>query len=442
MNEPSRSSDFITVGEKECRVTVELSNGYKVIREKHREGIKEKGKKKEDKINRYIVINPDGTPLWEEGEEANKFNHEKVPQEVKQILKINVLKYDSDNEINFNFLEQIKPCFFLDEKATAKAKIMGMFFGTHYIDEDIRRLTSKEKELNKELKSKEKDIEKLNKSLEEFKYIDDIKDKINITKKMLKRKVELEKEIDDLNNIQNEFKDLIDNISENEKKIQCFKNVDTNIISMKDISFTLNLTIDLIEYIKDVNLLKHNIEKNIEIIKHKKLVTILNEKVNSLSISNIKELIYIRNEYAETNNSLLSNEKAINITNNIQNLDLEYKNISQKTNNILELTKIEDEYNTLNKLINSNINIINYKNDINLIEEKIILSNNHKDDYFLLKNSIDEYKNILNELRSLEKAIKLTNAVNENSSINLEIKTRINDIELILSDAMQYNKIT
>jgi tetratricopeptide (TPR) repeat protein len=113
-NEP-RGTDFITVGCKYCRVTLEMSNGTVIIRE--RDGNK----------NRYI-LRKDGQEQIFEG-----FGNG-VPFEITRAHGIPKIHIDRDSTSAVNLAEQLEAPFLISESGSTRAKALGQLIGVHIID--------------------------------------------------------------------------------------------------------------------------------------------------------------------------------------------------------------------------------------------------------------------------------------------------------------------
>lgn len=406
MNKPDRGCDFITAGEQLCRVTVLLSNGYTITREKTRD---RKSSKKSESINRYVVKKPNGELMWDKDEEVNKFNNEKVPEEIKNILKINSLKYDSDTEINFNFLDQIRPCFFLDETSPAKAKIMGMFFGTHYIDENIRKLIHEENELNKEYKNIKNESIEIKEQIERLRYLEGIQDKMDFLRNSLNIVKELRQEIEILNIYKDEYIKLQDNIKSSLdilNNINEIKNKEFNIIGN-----TLEKNKNLIDVLTKYYYLTNELKKNYTIISNENIIDSNQELLNYITVDQIIDIEKCTIEYINISKELRQYYRVLEITDNtVNNINLS-KTLKLNLNNSLELIKINS---TLNE---QKASILKFKK---ILENEDILNN------IIDKNEV--YQNLSNQIKDI-------------SNFNMLIKNLNIDIDRILTEANDLSNI-
>lgn len=180
-NEP-KGNEFIKHGANYCKVMIEISNGYKIIREKS------------PTKNRYTVINLDGETNIYEG-----FGHE-VPDEVKKAHGIVKVVMDIDKDICLNIGEQLESPFLISETGVAKAKAVGRLTGVHIIDRAIREtLADIKRESQIEYKCK-KEIEELNNKLKMYENLDELREKIEKREEVLKK---IEENMQKLKELQN-----------------------------------------------------------------------------------------------------------------------------------------------------------------------------------------------------------------------------------------------
>lgn len=139
-NEP-RGTDFIRVGQGECRVEAEFTDGTRLVRERSLTRNK----------NRYVIVRPGQEPQVFEG-----FGGE-VPHEVMALHGMRPVFLDEDQELLLNLAGQLEPPFLLSAPGSLKAKAIGHLHGVHLVDAalrdtlgDISRLQREERQLEKE----------------------------------------------------------------------------------------------------------------------------------------------------------------------------------------------------------------------------------------------------------------------------------------------------
>ncbi|WP_051276070.1 AAA family ATPase [Desulfovirgula thermocuniculi] len=140
-NEP-RGTDFIRVGQGECRVAAEFADGTRLVRERSLTRNR----------NRYIILRPGQEPQVFEG-----FGSE-VPQEVVALHGMRPVFLDEDQELVLNLAGQLEPPFLLSGPGNLKAKAIGRLHGVHLVDAalrdtlaDLSRLQREEKQLEREI---------------------------------------------------------------------------------------------------------------------------------------------------------------------------------------------------------------------------------------------------------------------------------------------------
>lgn len=136
-NEP-RGANFIRVGARTCRVTVELDDGTRVTRLRSISGKKE---------NQYILQRP--------GEEEQVYvDLRETPLEIMQALDVRKVQVDERNSVELNLGGQLEGPFLLVENGAVRAKVIGQLGGVHILDwaqkstgTDLRRLREEEGQL-------------------------------------------------------------------------------------------------------------------------------------------------------------------------------------------------------------------------------------------------------------------------------------------------------
>lgn len=155
-NEP-RGTEFIRHGTDHAKVTLKLSSGISIIRERSKSR------------NRYTVVNANGDNLIFEG-----FGNE-VPEEVKKAHRMPKVFIDEDRSTSLNISEQLEGAFLLSVSGSARAKAIGRLTGVHIIDIAVRKCLI---DIRRESQLKEKltaDIDELGRQLEGYNKLDKIK---------------------------------------------------------------------------------------------------------------------------------------------------------------------------------------------------------------------------------------------------------------------------
>ena len=118
-NEP-RGVDFIRVGATYSSVTILLTDGVQVRRERT------------PSRNRYYLLIP--------GQEENIFEGfgSRVPREIQDALGMGKVRLDEDLQGSLNLGEQLEAPFLLAETGSVKAKAIGRLYGVHIVDAALR----------------------------------------------------------------------------------------------------------------------------------------------------------------------------------------------------------------------------------------------------------------------------------------------------------------
>lgn len=167
-NEP-RGTDFIRVGEKNCRVECVLEDGTILTRERT------------PSKNRYILVPPGCEPMVFEGFGSG------VPDEVVAAHGAVQVQLDDDLNVNLNLAEQLESPFLLSAPGSLKAKAIGRIHNVHIIDAAVRDTGHDISVLQKEDKSLEKEIEELDGRLKEFEDLPGIRERLQKGERIMKR---------------------------------------------------------------------------------------------------------------------------------------------------------------------------------------------------------------------------------------------------------------
>lgn len=159
-NEP-RGTDFIRYGAEYAKVTVGLSNGFKIIRERSQSR------------NRYTVINPEKKSIVLEG-----FGND-VPEEVVKAHGIPKIVIDSDISSSLNIADQLEGPFLLSETGALRAKAIGRLTGLHVIDRAIRECMADLRRENQELARIQNDLDNVCKKLEKYDKLYIVEEKLD-----------------------------------------------------------------------------------------------------------------------------------------------------------------------------------------------------------------------------------------------------------------------
>lgn len=171
-NEP-RGTEFIRHGTSGAKVSIELSNGYTVIRERSKSK------------NRYTVLKPDGSEINLQG-----FGNE-VPEEVIKAHRIPKVLLDNDKNSSLNIADQLEGPFLLSESGAVRAKAIGRLTGLHIIDRAIRGCIIDLRRENQNLDRLKKELEEIDKELKEYEDLESIAQRIRSSEHLIKRLEEL-----------------------------------------------------------------------------------------------------------------------------------------------------------------------------------------------------------------------------------------------------------
>lgn len=189
----SQRNSFIRHGADYAKVTAVFDTGLMVSRVIN---------KKAHRDNGWEIYDP----LTGETEKGNT----RMVDEVRALFGYTKVQYDTDDDLDINFLNQGDGWYFIGDHVTSskRAKIIGAIFGTHYTDAVMRDLEKNIRQIKQQEKVRENDLSKTKDNIKEFDYLDDVKKTLNVVKDKIKELKEL-----------TERKEQIDKLVEKEKQL-------------------------------------------------------------------------------------------------------------------------------------------------------------------------------------------------------------------------------
>jgi len=222
-NEP-RGTDFIRVGETECRVTGVLEDGTILTRERT------------PSKNRYVLELPGRKALVFEG-----FGSE-VPEEVFSSHGAIKVQLDDDLGVSLNLAGQLEAPFLLSSPGSLKAKAIGRIHNVHIIDAAVRDTGHDIWALQKEDKSLEKNIKELDTRLKEFNDLPELSERLEKGKLIMERLEYREERREHLIRLQQQLNNIRREMSLQKEKLRRTKHVDVmeqNLGLLEGIEFRL-----------------------------------------------------------------------------------------------------------------------------------------------------------------------------------------------------------
>jgi exonuclease SbcC len=160
LNEP-RGKEFIRAGANECRVSVILSNGARITRERT------------PSRNRYLLLLPGEAEKVFEG-----FGND-IPREITSLLGVARVHLDDDLTVALNMAGQLDEPFLLSQPGSLKARIIGRIQSVHIIDAASRDTAQDIARLQREARQLEGQVASLDKELAEFKDLPQLRRQID-----------------------------------------------------------------------------------------------------------------------------------------------------------------------------------------------------------------------------------------------------------------------
>ncbi|MBM7837718.1 exonuclease SbcC [Alkalihalobacillus xiaoxiensis] len=162
-----RGTDFLKVGADFVRVTVTLTNGTKIVRERT------------SSKNRYKIQALEQDELVLEG-----FGTQ-VPEEVLDAHQMRPFRIDSDNEWQLQVSQQLEGPFLLEQTGSLRAKTIGRMSGAHYLDMAIRDTSKDVGQLSQRTKQIESEVSQLQQELLPFETLEKSKEQLDQTEQHL-----------------------------------------------------------------------------------------------------------------------------------------------------------------------------------------------------------------------------------------------------------------
>lgn len=373
-NEP-RGNDFVRQGTNFARVTLWLNTGYMITRERT------SGK------NRYILTDKNGNSNIYEG-----FGNE-VPQEVAKAHGIPKVVLDTDINTSLNIGSQLEGPFLISETGAVRAKAIGRLTGLHIIDKAIRDSGTDLRRENQSRDRFEKELEEVNEKLNEYRYLDELEEKIEVSSKLIDN---IEKYLDKLSlltNIKDNLKDIEEKYSKTSYEISKLEKIDEcdRIVKSVEVSFMK---------LKSLDSLKSRYINNLAAVKKMEGIFSMTEGVtDGISlIEHIEEKVGLYNKLQKANKALadLENERTVvenvlKYTENLSNSDAIIGEIREKSGRMAGLVSIKDKLIDYDKEIAKVHKIID--NSIELNESDAVLNGIAKKIELLVK-----LENIKNKL--------------------------------------------
>lgn len=381
-NEP-RGSEFITVGCKVCRVTIEMQDGTIITRE--RDGQK----------NRYILIQNNEKQVFE------GFGHN-VPLEIIKAHGIPKIYIDQDSTSSVNLAEQLEGPFLISESGSNRAKALGRLVGVHIIDA-AQRVTNKDL-LDKQQRQKQinMDIDEIKKELETYEDIDLIFNKLSKLKGYLADLKDNKKRFQRLENIRDSLIPIegeIESFATIIAKTNFLDKIETYVLTFDSLSTKYHMLSKIKNKLLDVAQFI-DIEENII----KNTTGIFQAERNHITINElhgkINKIAKIKQGITHNNSILKTNETVLKKTEEIFRAQSIFDDTAKHINTLQKYKSLFNQWEQLNSEIKSRkMEMKKYKN-INQLEQKLEIIAGKKQ---LLKLLEDSHKSLLTVETSFKK---------------------------------------
>ena len=230
-NDP-KGDDFIRLGETDCWVELEFSNGYKVRRGRTTSS-----------AGYYEVYDAS----LQQTQKFTGFSHA-VPMDVynaHQMPKVAIGK----EQVSFNLAEQLDGAFMLSQSAGDRATLIGKITGVQHVDASIKEIGKDISNKQKENKNTEREIERLSNEMEQYKHLPAMEKDIQMLELVLSAIESAEQEIADIDSLQQEINNFNTNLAIENQRYQSFTNLNSTkeLLDKIELAYQEYLSIEQIE---------------------------------------------------------------------------------------------------------------------------------------------------------------------------------------------------
>ncbi|MCF8010586.1 MAG: AAA family ATPase [Clostridiales bacterium] len=386
-NEP-RGTGFIRAGSAGARVTVIMSDGSSITRERT------SGK------NRYILRGPGGEKEIYEGFGTG------VPAEIKAVHGVSPVKLDEDLHVSLNISPQLAGPFLLSSPGSLKAKAIGRLHSVHIIDAAARDADQEILSLQKEDNRLEEQVEKIDVSLEKYEDLPSMQNDMDKCKREMRRLAKYKQKLTELVSLKKELsrvktnkenaERIFNNLHGMEKCNQNFIYMENSVDKLKSIQ-KLQQQLNLIQ--KDLKQVDHAFKKTYNIRQKFESIRRLENYLHTHQnlYNTYLQLNYIYNA------SAVLKEKQENLNKAILAKQLYQKN-KDYCEELYSLKKIaeslHDRKQSLNyyrNMLDSASRVQDGNNKYNILKKKAPLLN----ELIFLKGHLDSTKQKINNIKDL-----------------------------------------
>lgn len=315
-NEP-RGTDFIRQGANSSKVSLELSNGYVITRERT------------PSKNRYTLKDPEGNVSIFEG-----FGNE-VPLEIVKAHGIPKVVLDMDIRASLNIGEQLEGPFLLSESGAIRAKAIGRLTGLHIIDQSIRDCATDIRRENQTCDRVRNEIDGIDKKLEEYKNIMELGNRLEDSEKIIAKMEALMAKVDVLEN-----------------KKHSLQSIDTEYLAESEILSRLDKLEECGVYLKSTE----------------------------LGLLRLNQTLSIKNRYSDILTSIADMEKVLEKTSTVNEAIVLINEIFGLSSRYAQLNKVHSELGNINKqlgqagdILDGTSNIIGVDSVVKKISDSVLL---------------------------------------------------------------------
>lgn len=324
----AQRESFIRHGADFAKVTAVFDNGKMISRIIHTQAHKDNG---------WEIFDP----LTGETHAGNT----RMIDEVQEHFGFTKVKYDVNDDLDVNFMNQGDGWYFIGDHVTAskRAKIIGAIFGTHYTDAVMRDLERDLRKIRQESKVREDDLAKTTERIKEFEYLEDLKDKLSKVEDIVNKIEKLSEKKDKIVGLLTRINEL----DEQEKKLKEVLKDSEGLEEASNKLIELEKTYTHHKQVSDI------LQRQTTIIHEGRTQRKLTEELQDIEVVSRKydELDEIHNKYVQLT-SLMKDEAVISKNlKNTKSVVANLKNTDKAKIKVEVLVELVDRYKTLTTLL-------------------------------------------------------------------------------------------
>ena len=293
-NQPKGVS-YITTGETKTTVGVILEDDSEVVRERTKS------------VNRYIVHNPDGTSLQQEGFGLD------VPPDVLEVLDYQPVKIDTDLSIDLNFSEQLDGPFLLSESNASKARTIDGLAKINVFNIALRNTNKSITSFNNEARNIQKQLDEIEVQLKDYEDLSQVEMVLNQLQQVIEQMEALEETRGHYEQLLNQYNEVNQNIDYTIHSINELKNVQEVDQYIQQMTFQVQRKQMFSSLLSSYERVERDIIETENILSHKDSILTMDSISNELSKLHSKKQTYttLHSQYETISSNIEKGKKFV-----------------------------------------------------------------------------------------------------------------------------------